>query len=107
MAWQTGEWDKAIGPAGTQIRIDNPGPLLPIDKEGPGFCSCDPTTFRAGVMYSGPGESITLHGCGLSPEWFTLAGDSVFTPIVEFGIAEHYEFERLARRKTIGGSDMV
>ena len=59
------------------------------------------------MMHSGHGGTVALHGCGLSPDWFTLAGDSAFTPIVEFGIGERYEFERLERRKTIGGSDMV
>ena len=104
MAWQTGEWDKVIGPAGTQVRLDNPSPLLPIDNDDPGFCPCDGTMFRGD---SGPGETMALHRCGLSPEWFTFAGDSAFTPMDEFGVVGPYEFERLARRKTIGGSDMV
>ena len=97
MAWQTGEWDKAIGLAGTQVRLDNPNPLLPIDHDDPGFCPCDGTMFRGD---SGPGETMALHRCGLSPEWFTLAGDSAFTPVDEFDVVGHYMSLRAEPGKT-------
>ena len=104
MAWQTGDWENPIGPAGTLVRLDNPSRLVPLNKQEPGFCPCNRTTFRAEVMHSGPGET---HCCRVSSDWFTLVGDSAFTPTVAFDVVEPYSFVRLARRKTIGGSDMV
>jgi len=99
--WQTGDWDKPIGPAGG---FGEPGRILPLE---PGFCPCDRTTLRVEVMHPGPGGTIALHGCGLSSDWFILAGGSAFTPIDGFDIVDPFSFERLERRKTIGGSDMV
>jgi hypothetical protein len=87
--------------------FDNPNRLLALDNEEPGFCPCDRTTCPAEVMHSRPGEIRALHGCGLSSDWFTLTGDAAFTPIVGVDVVDPYSFERLARRKTIGGSDMV
>jgi len=109
MTLQTGDWEKAIGPAGTQAKVDNANPLVLLDKEGSDLCPGDRTAFPAEIRHSGAGaaERLALHGRRLSSSLFILASDSIFTTTVEFEVVEPYQFERRARRMTIGGSDMV
>ena len=107
MTSQTGDWEKAIGPAGTQAKVDNANPLVLLDKERSDLCPVDRTAFPAEIRHSGAAERRALHGRRLSSSLFTLTSDSIFTTTVEFDVVEPYQFERRARRMTIGGSDMV
>jgi len=101
------DWEKAVEPASTHAKVDNAGPLAPLDKEGSDLCPCDQTTLEAETMRSGSRESLALYGRRLSYDRFTLAGESISTPTVELDIAEPYSIEKRTRRTTIGGSDMV
>jgi hypothetical protein len=107
MIWQTGDWEKAVVSASTEDKADNATPLHSLDRESSVLCPCDQTMSRAETMYSGAEETAALYGRRLSFDRFTLAGDPVFTPTTDLGVVEPHPFEKRARRKTIGGSDMV
>ena len=107
LAEQMGDWEKAVGPAGDQAKIDNDSQLIHLDKERASLCPCDGITLKTEILYPASGETVVLHDRGLSSDRYTLAGGSVLTPTAEFDVAEPHSFERRARRKTIGGSDMV
>lgn len=107
MTSQTGEWEITVASAGTKTKVDNTSALVPLDREVADLNPRDWTTSRVEIMHSEAEATVALHDRRLSSDGFTLTGSSVCTPTVESDVLESYPFGRRARRKSIGGSDMV